>query len=191
LGELGAAGAQDADEICADFEKTESKKHRLFDTYLSERRAFMMAADYTHSIKLYGQLPVFTSAGRSLAQLYRLKVSAQLKEEIDGLLPPYLQALTDAMGRVEQGVKSTSDDTILLNDEVELDWLRTMLTEAVHAMSVIFQLADKLGDEFASWNCVSQWFGMMEKYNFFDQLQPVRFNSVLRFQDLVLTSVDS
>jgi nuclear pore complex protein Nup188 len=95
------------------------------------------------------------------------------------------------MGRVEQGVKSTSDDTILLNDEVELDWLRTMLTEAVHAMSVIFQLADKLGDEFASWNCVSQWFGMMEKYNFFDQLQPVRFNSVLRFQDLVLTSVDS
>ncbi|CAH0043289.1 unnamed protein product [Clonostachys solani] len=173
LSAFGATQASDADEILADFEKPEAKKRRLFRTYLSERRHFMMVVDYTTSIALYGRLPVFTRVDRNLAQLYRFKTSAdsQQKDKIETLLPIYLKSLIECMGLVESGYSSVAKEDDLLDEMIELEWLRAMLTEVVHTMSVIFQLADSLGDTYAPLDVISDWFGFMEAYCFFDRMQ--------------------
>lgn len=172
LSDFGAAAASDADQIWTEFEKPDSKRRRLFDVYLSERRHFMMAADYVQSMKLYGRLPILTQTDRNLAQLYQLKVSSQPKDEIEALFPVYLQALTDCMNHIERGLDSWTDEKFLNQEEIEIEWLRTLLTEIIHIMSVVFQLSDRL-DDYAPSSCVNHWFGLMEAYCFFAKVQPI------------------
>ncbi|RGP63094.1 hypothetical protein FLONG3_10035 [Fusarium longipes] len=170
LSDLGSAAALDAEEIWAEFEKTETRQRRLFDTYLTERRFFMMAADYANSIKLYGRLPTFASADLDLAKTYRLTLPA--RDDAEPLLPTYLQILTDSMSSIESGLRAVTDEK-WVTEEVEVDWIRTLLTEAVHALSVVFQIVDSFGDDFAPSNAVNQWFSLMEIYRFFDTVQPI------------------
>lgn len=171
ISDLGAAAALDAEEIWTEFERPETKQRRLFDVFLTERRYFMMATDYAHSIKLYGRLPTFAKVELDLADVYRLKHPS--RDEAELLLPAYLEALTDAMTKIESGLQSITDEA-WVTEEVELDWLRTLLTEAVHALSVIFQVTDTFGDDFAPSASINQWFSLMEIYGFFDKLRPVR-----------------
>lgn len=168
--DLGSAAALDAEEIWTEFEKPETRQRRLFDTYLAERRFFMMSADYANSIKLYERLPTFASVDLDLAKTYRLKLPS--RDDAEPLLPTYLQVLTDSMSRIESGLKAVTDGK-WVTEEVELDWLRTLLTEAIHALSVVFQIVDSFGDDFAPSSAVNQWFSLMEVYRFFDAVQPV------------------
>ena len=173
LSDLGAATALDADEISAIFERAESRRQRLFDTYLTERRSFMMAMDYMYSVKLYGRLPIFTSVTEKLAPLYKLKEAAPAKDETASLLPAYMKVITVCMGTIEAGFGSLTDDSLLLADDIELDWLRSLLTEVVHGLSVMFQIVDSLGTDFPPSGAINQWFSLMDAYNFFDSIQPV------------------
>jgi nuclear pore complex protein Nup188 len=182
LSDLGSASALDAEEIWAEFEKTETRQRRLFDTYLTERRFFMMSADYANSIKLYGRLPTFANVDLDLAKTYRLTLPA--RDDAEPLLPTYLQILTDSMSRIESGLKAITDEK-WVTEEVEIDWIRTLLTEAVHALSVVFQIVDSFGDEFAPSNAVNQWFSLMDVYRFFDAVQPVCSTRMLAW--LILT----
>jgi nuclear pore complex protein Nup188 len=170
LSDLGAAAALDAEEIWIEFEKVETRQRRLFDIYLGERRYFMMAADYVNSLKIYKRLPTFAKPDIDLAQTLSLVLSN--KDDAEPLIPAYLQVLIDAMNSIESGLKSVTDEK-WVTDDVEIDWLRTLLTEAVHALSVIFQLVDFFGDDFPPSESVEQWFSMMGMYNFFDAVQPV------------------
>jgi nuclear pore complex protein Nup188 len=170
LTELGAAGASDAEEIWNKFDNVEAKKRRLVDTYFSERRHFLMVANYALSIKLYDQLPIFTKGDGQLAQLYRLKPSSQAKDDTETLLPAYLSVLSDAMVNFEAGLGSLTDDSLLLVDDVEMDWMTTLLTEAVHACSIILHLADSHHEDYVPSGCVAQWFALMEAYSFFDNI---------------------
>lgn len=174
LSELGAAAAADSDKIWNEFEKPETKKRCLFETYLTERRYFMMSTDYAHSIKLYNRLPIFAPVERNLAQLYRLAVPGQVKDEIETLLPGYIQIVGDRMGRLEAGLGDLTDDNVLLSEETELSLLRTLLAEVIHAMSVVFQLADNLDDHFPPSTVVSSWFSIMDHHAFLSRIQPVR-----------------
>ncbi|KAF7562690.1 hypothetical protein G7046_g1426 [Stylonectria norvegica] len=170
VADLGAATALDADEIWAEFEKLETRQRRLFDTYLTERRFFMMAADYAHSIKIYGRLPTFARINTDLADSYGLNLPKG--DDAEQLLTAYLQVLTDSMTKIESGLNAVTDES-WVNEDAEMDWLRTLLTEAVHALSVVFQAVDSFGDDFAPSNVVNQWFSLMEIYNFFDAVQPI------------------
>ncbi|KAL2680902.1 hypothetical protein Neosp_008505 [[Neocosmospora] mangrovei] len=168
--DLGSASALDADEIWTEFEKPETRQRRLFNIYLSERRYFTMSADYANSIKLYERLPTFANVNLDLAKTFRLKLPA--RDDAEPLLPTYLQVLTDAMKLIESGLSSVTDEKWVTED-VELDWLRTLLTEAVHALSVVFQIVDSFDGEFAPSSAVNQWFTLMEVYRFFDAVQPI------------------
>lgn len=174
LSELGASSALDSDEIAADFERADSRKRRLFDTLLAERRCFMMTMDYLHSIRLYGQLPIFASVHQDLALLYELQGPTYAKDETASLIPAYLKIVSGCMNSIEAGFRSLTDEPLLLIDEMELDWLRSLLTEIVHALSVVFQIADCLGNDFPPSGAINQWFSLMDLYNFFDSIQPVR-----------------
>ncbi|KAL7900857.1 nucleoporin subcomplex protein binding to Pom34 domain-containing protein [Trichoderma sp. SZMC 28014] len=174
LSEMGASAAFDADEISAEFENSESKKRRLFDTLLTERRFFIMAADYATSIKLYKRLPIFAPGDDSIADLYNLKKpSAQLRDEMEDLLPAYLGIVASSMSGIEAGMRAFTDEALLLNDEVELDWLRSLLTEIVHSLSVVLQVVDCYGNDFPPSGSINQWFSLMEIYGFFDSIQPI------------------
>ncbi|KFA47335.1 hypothetical protein S40293_06059 [Stachybotrys chartarum IBT 40293] len=170
---LGAAAALDADEISAEFDKPEARKRRLFDTYLAERRYFLAVADCVHTIKLYGRLPSHGGLAGNLSELCGLKLSTTSHDELEFLLPAYIQALTDGMGRIESGLKSVTDEDLVLSGDLELDWLGTHLSEAVHALSVIFQVVDKFGNDFPPSSAVSQWFSIMDMYSFFEYVQPL------------------
>ncbi|KJZ72854.1 hypothetical protein HIM_07798 [Hirsutella minnesotensis 3608] len=173
LSDLGAASALDSDEISANFDKTESRRRRLFATFLAERRSFMMAMDYLQSIKLYSRLPIFVRADSDLVALYGLKAPAKGKDVAASLLPAYLKVVSSCMGNIEAGLSCMTDDSLLLVDDVELDWLRTLLTEVIHALSVVFQLVDTLGSDFPPSAAITQWFSLMDLYNFFDAIQPI------------------
>ncbi|KAM5359092.1 hypothetical protein ACJZ2D_014735 [Fusarium nematophilum] len=168
--DLGSAVALDAEEIWAEFEKPETRQRRLFDIYLTERRYFMMSADYASSVRLYERLPTFAKVDLDLAKMYRLKLPT--RDDAEPLFPAYLQVVTESMSQIESGLKSVTDEKWVTED-VEFDWLRTLLTEAVHALSVVFQIVDSFGDDFAPSSAVNQWFSLMEIYRFFDAVQPI------------------
>lgn len=177
MSDFGASNAEDADEISAEFDKPESRKRRLFDILLTERKYFMMTMDYLQSIRLYGRLPIFTTASDKFAPLYKLKTSTNTKDESVSFLSAYLRTITSSMSSLEAGLKSVTDDSVLLRDDVELDWLGTLLTEVIHSQSVVFQLVDSLGNDFPPSSVINQWFSLMDMYNFFDTIQPVRTNT--------------
>ncbi|KAM3480775.1 hypothetical protein MY8738_004776 [Beauveria namnaoensis] len=172
LSDLSSVAVLDAEEISAEFEKQEARRTRLFETLLSERRHYMMAIDYVNSVKLYGQLPIYASNNEDIKASFNFGAQPN-KEQIEALLPAYFKVLTDCTGRIESGLLATTDDALLSNDKTEIEWLRTLFTEIVHALSVIFQLVDGLGDEFAPPSSVTQWFSLMEMYNFFESVQPI------------------
>ncbi|KAL3953661.1 hypothetical protein ACCO45_011617 [Purpureocillium lilacinum] len=174
LADLGAAPALDSDEISAEFAKVDSRHRRLFDTLLTERRSFMMTMDYIYSIKLYGRLPIFTATRvTKLATLYKLKETTRAKEEATTLLPAYLKIVSGCMGAIESGLGSLTDDKAILAEAIELEWFRSLLTEIVHALSVVFQLVDHLGSDFPPSGSINQWFSLMDTYTFFDSIQPI------------------
>lgn len=174
LSELGAATASDADEIWTEFEKPETRKRRLFNTYLEERRYFAMSADYAHSIKLYGRLPIAAPVERNLAQLYRLTLPEQPKDEIEILLPAYIGVVANRMDSLGKGLAELTDDALLQLEDVELAYFRTQLVETTHSMSVVLQLADSLDNEFAPASAIGSWFSIMDRHAFLSQIQPVR-----------------
>lgn len=174
LADLGAGEALDADEISADFEKAESRKRRIFQMFLSERRHFAMSMDYLQSIRLYGRLPIFVIGAEKLVRLYKLKILPNAKDESVMFLSAYLRMATLSMTSLEAGLRSITDEALLLQDDTELDWLRTLLTEVIHSLSVIFQIVDSLDTGFPPSSVICQWFSLMETYSFFDTIQPVR-----------------
>ncbi|KAG6101238.1 hypothetical protein E4U30_002682 [Claviceps sp. LM220 group G6] len=173
LADLGAGEALDADEISADFEKAESRKRRIFQMFLSERRHFAMAIDYLHSIRLFGRLPIFATGAEKLVRLYKLRTLPNAKDESVLFLSAYLRMATISMTSLEAGLRSITDETLLLQDDTELDWLRTLLTEVTHSLSVIFQIVDNLDTGFPPSSVICQWFSLMETYSFFDTIQPI------------------
>ncbi|RDA90478.1 hypothetical protein CP533_3040 [Ophiocordyceps camponoti-saundersi (nom. inval.)] len=170
LYDLGAASNLDADDISADFDKPNSRKRRLFDTLLTERRSFMMSMDYLVSLKLYGRLPILSLADRDLDVRYGLNSTTH---NMASLLPAYLKLVSDCMGGIDAGFESLTDEPLLLLGGVEFDWLRSLLTETIHALSVLFQLVDSLGSEFSPPSAINQWFSLMNVYGFFASVQPV------------------
>ncbi|PHH87061.1 hypothetical protein CDD83_9355 [Cordyceps sp. RAO-2017] len=173
LSDLGILSARDSDEISADFDRAESRQRRLFDTFLTERRSFMMAMDYLFSVKLYDRLPVFTSVRASLAPLYGFGTPLRAKDETALLLPAYMKIVSGCMSDLEAGFGSLTDEASLLVDDVELDWLRSLLTEIIHALSVVLQISDCLGSDFPPSGAINQWFSLMDAYCFFQSIQPI------------------
>ncbi|KAI9167464.1 Nucleoporin [Paramyrothecium foliicola] len=168
----------DADEIAAEFEKSETKKQNLFSTFLAERRFFMSVAEQFHSIKLYGRLPSVVTIGLDVAELYGQKTGKPSRDVLEPLLPAYLDTVTACMDRIGSGLRSVTTDALLLVDEVELTWLKTLLAEVIHGLSVVLQVVDCFGNDFPPSSAVNQWFSLMDFYTFFDPIQPVHDSMV-------------
>jgi nuclear pore complex protein Nup188 len=172
---LGLGPAVDAEAILKEFESDSARRRRLFATYLEERRYYMMSADYIRSIIRYGRLPTFAPVSTSdLGKLYHLHFDAlEHRKAFPTLFQAYKAVLERAIEALQTSLSSVTKDEIVLTPEIDAEYNNTMLIEAAHALSVIFQDLDSAGESFAPSGVVMAWFKLMAGYGFLDGLDPV------------------
>ena len=171
----GGAESTDADSLWEKFQKEDSRRLRLFKTYLSERRSFVMAVNYIHSIMFYGRLPIATNTPlEKLTQQYKLPQPVSRQDDIEGrralvenTAGAYLDLLADVIEEFETPLEAVTDDPIVATEEVALEWIRTSLDQAVNAVSVVFQALDFMDAGMVEPQLVARWFSMMKGHGFF------------------------
>lgn len=179
LGSADTSTTVDAETIWAEFETVESRRRHLLATYLSERRSFTITADFLMTFLLHSQRTVADSSESDALRRAVLKDAFAFDEETDvniatfeALIPRYFGLLPKFLENPQTVLPSF--DSQILTADLETDWMRTSLTEAIHSMSLAFQILDLAGQRFANPDVVSQWFQLTAKYRFFDQLRCVR-----------------
>lgn len=168
-----SGAALDAETLWANFEKEESRRQRLFQTYLAERRHFMMTATLVQENVLYTQPSAPTPTGEEPSTPTELIAANDRPKYLDDLLTAYLQYVTESIGRLAEGLEANVEDKSLLVEDLELEWMRTALTEVVHALLVVFQSVDGNGDSFVPSPVVGQWFSLMDNYGFLNGINAV------------------
>ncbi|KAI1075311.1 nucleoporin subcomplex protein binding to Pom34-domain-containing protein [Whalleya microplaca] len=181
---INIASALDASEIQADFEKPESRRRRIFQTYLDERRYYAAAHDYLFTLMLQERLPVspLTDAARtvrtSFLEAYGMSPKQPQKSPADtptrtfhALVTQFINLLRECVERLEMLVDHEPTDKELWTEEVRVQWIQTYLAEALHRLVVIFQLLDLSSDVFVSSQLAQQWFSVFHFFGFFDQFQ--------------------
>ena len=166
------AESTDADTLWEKFQKVEPRRLRLFKTYLSERRFFVMAVSHLHSLMCYGKLPIATDVALDkLSQQYNLPVSGQGIEGrrafVESTITAYLDFLAHVTEESETPLDGITDDAIVLLEEVAVEWLRTTMDQVVNTVLVVFQVLDFMDGVMIEPNLVARWFSMMKGHSFF------------------------
>lgn len=173
---LGAT--RDADAIWADFGTEEARRLRIFQTYLAERRYLAMTVDLIHGETLCGEMKRITSGQHNLSEPSYPSLEDQSNSD-EVLVSNNMKMVTRIIESMANGYKKDINDKSLQTEDAELDWQRTLLTELVHALSVIFQTFDHASDFFAAPETVMEWFSLMETYVFLSGIVVVRAAPVL------------
>ncbi|KAI1870464.1 uncharacterized protein JN550_005392 [Neoarthrinium moseri] len=176
---LNLAATRDAIELQADFEKEEVRRLRIFHTYLAERRYFAMTTDYLFTLMLHEQLPscpanaATTKIRASFLEAYGLTSQTPSAEApaktYHALVAQYFTLTTDSVKSCED-IASVVEDTVLQDDDMQNEWMKTFLTEAIHAMTVAFQLLDLSGQVLVPADLLKQWFQFVGDTAFLDSI---------------------
>ncbi len=191
---LNLSGARDAADIQAEFEKPESRRHRIFQTYLAERRFYSASADYIFTLMLQERLPTSspTDASRtirsSFLHAFRLGPKQPQISPADTQTKTYhtlawqnLNLLPDLVQLAQSGLGGVMEDKSVLSDELQDGWLKTLLTEMLHRMAIAFQLLDLSSDTFVSPPLALLWFSLVAKFVFLNRIGDV---CILKFHML-------
>lgn len=183
---LSLTATLDASEIQADFEKLESRRQRIFRTYLSERRYYAATNDYIFTLMLQEKLPTSPatqasdSIRKSLLDVYGISPKQLQKSIADmplktchALLAQYMSLLPDCIRRAGADFESVARDKVLMTEDIRELWTRTALTEMLHRMTILFQLLDRSSESFVSDAIAQQWFSLVSDLTFLNQLQGV------------------
>ncbi|KAK3944276.1 nucleoporin subcomplex protein binding to Pom34-domain-containing protein [Diplogelasinospora grovesii] len=167
---LNVATVTDAEATWSDFEQEPRRRQRLLATYLSERRCFLSSADALLTFVLHNTAPGPVAVLRQSVAKSAFDHDDNNPEvtEFEKLLPRYMELLADCINRSQTG--PTAVDQQLLTEQLEVDWFRTCLTEAIHAMALIFQILDLSQGIFTTSDVVAQWFKFLDAYQFLDTL---------------------
>ncbi|KAH9883876.1 nucleoporin subcomplex protein binding to Pom34-domain-containing protein [Xylariomycetidae sp. FL2044] len=181
---LSIVASRDASEIQADFEKPESRKQRIFQTYLTERRCYAATNDYVFTLMLQEALPTSpaTDASASMRKsfLEAFGMSPKHPQKAAGDTPTktfhalasqYMALLPNCIQRSQASIDTVLPDETLRTEQIQHRWIQTALTEALHRMTVLFQLLDLSNEVFLSDNFAKQWFSLVDAFAFLDQLQ--------------------
>ncbi len=177
LATVDPSSIPDAEASWTIFEKEASRRSRLLTSYLSERRYFMMTADYFLSFLLKGKRPSATagSVDDDLRQDALAAYGLRKGPDRDGqaaqpLLSTHLEMFSACIRRSQMSIETVFKDADVLSDDLQLDWIRTSLIEAVHCLTLVLQMLNFSCDGFASVSIASRWFQIMGDYRFLDQL---------------------
>lgn len=171
----GDAESTDADTLWEKFQKEESRRVRIFKTYLSERRSFMLTVNHIHSLIFYGNLPITTDATlEKLGQRYNLPKPVSGQDDIEGrrafvesTAVAYLDMLVNVTEEFATPLDDVTDDPAVAIEDVAIEWTRTSLDQAVNAASVVFQALDFMDTAMVDPQLVARWFSMMKDHSFF------------------------
>lgn len=172
LASVNAADAADVDRIWSNFNTETSRRRRLLDFYMSERRYFMMFVDSVLNVMLEHTYKTFAGQRAALCQrLLQATFGGLNPVEVrnpkrEALLTRYLELLGDCVGRAGDGPAGA-----LTSVDLELDWVRTVMTETLHLLASIFQVVDLVSETFLPAELVSSWFAFVHAYGFLDGLQ--------------------
>lgn len=193
LASVNAADAVDVEKIWSNFNTEATRRRRLVEIYLSERRYFMLFVDSVLSLMLERTYTTFAGPKARLCQellqatfgsLHPVEVRNARREE---LLNRYLGLLSECVDRVENGPVD-----ILTTVDLEFDWTRTAMAEMLHLLASIFQLIDLVDEAFLPAEVVSTWLGFVDAYGFMDGLQGIDDQTVEILQPIkALTCVIS
>lgn len=174
LASVSAAGTLDVDRMWLDFNTDDNRHRRLVDVYLSERRHSLAFVDSVLNLMLGSPFNTDLKGPRAVLckQLRQvtfggsdpIAVRNSRREEI---VSKYIDLLPEYLTRADNGPGDVLDSLGL-----QLDWLRSAITETLHLLASIFQLID-LVDAFLPADLVSAWFGFVNTYGFLDGLQGV------------------
>ncbi|KAI1267282.1 nucleoporin subcomplex protein binding to Pom34-domain-containing protein [Xylariaceae sp. FL1019] len=168
---LNLIAARDATEIQADFDKLESRRQRIFHTYLSERRHYAATHDYIFTLMLHQRLHMSPATQASalirtsLLQAYGISPKQPQAPLTDiptktsqALITQYISLLPGLVQNVYTSVESVVEDKSLATPENEDLWCQTSLAEILHRMTIVFQLLDRSSHSFVSETTAKQWF---------------------------------
>ncbi|KAK3340549.1 nucleoporin subcomplex protein binding to Pom34-domain-containing protein [Neurospora tetraspora] len=172
---LNLSTVADAETTWAEFEKDASRRQRILAHYLSERRSFMSSAESLVTFMLHSSAAILNQETHNLRR--EIVKEAFEYDEFDdhseinislfeALIPRYFTLLEDAIKRAQTG--PTNVEERLLTEQINIDWTRTALTEAIHAMTVSFQILDLSGPMFTTPEIITQWYQIMNTYEFLD-----------------------
>jgi len=172
------SGSLDADTLWNTFQEEESRRRRLFATFLSEKQHFFMAASYVHSVMLYGRLPWPTETKLlvDLYEHYKLgamhdKTPRHDRELAEKILMGYLEIMLGLNAELDSGLESLTDDKLFENEATNQSWCHMILKVALSTSEVIFQALDYDEQQSAVHpQMVGQWFEAMIPHCFFDAL---------------------
>ncbi|KAI1423604.1 nucleoporin subcomplex protein binding to Pom34-domain-containing protein [Xylaria sp. FL1777] len=181
---LSLTATQDASEIQANFDKPESRRLRIFQTYLSERRYYAATNDYIFTLMLQEKLPMSpateasSSIRKSLLDVYGISSKQAQKSTADiptktchALIAQYISLLPGCIQQAGASLASVVDDKELLTEDNRELWIHTLLTEMLHRMTILFQLLDQSSDSFVSDTVAKQWFSLVNDLTFLNRLQ--------------------
>ena len=191
---LNFSTVHDADTLWSNFDKAESRKRRLLETYFAERRYFMMSADYALAHKIRGHFPTVpksSSVGWTSQTVSNQVVLAQdvHKAAYQDMLLKYLELLDINMRVAAMSLESVLNETGLVTEHLEKEWMKSNLSVAVHAMGVIFQILDLPGCSFTPIVIMDQWFDFVGKFGFLDGLQAVSRSSAHTYATMADTTM--
>ncbi|KAL5612842.1 uncharacterized protein BROUX77_002998 [Berkeleyomyces rouxiae] len=172
---LRAQESLDADDLVAIFDKEETRRRRIFHTYLAERRSYILALDHMHTNLFYGTLPFWNPSSKSDLTPYQPSDDSDITSKVtlvETVMEKYLDFLSASMDSVEGFMSLLVDDAIINTEEVASDYQTTLFTEMAHTISIIFQALQYLEMEYdgmlAAPNLVTHWFALMSKGSFFE-----------------------
>lgn len=170
---VNAAETGDAEKIWTEFNTETTRRRRLTEFYLSERRHFTLFLDGFLDLILgeySGQMNPRALDDKIYQQLQKATFGDKAPRDVrnvarEELLTTYLAALPECLVRAEKG-----PDGLLTSVDLELEWLRTAVTETLHLIAAIFQLVD-LFEYFCPATIVSTWFKFADSCGFMDRVQ--------------------
>lgn len=175
---LNLSGLPDAADLESDFEKPESRRLRIFSTYLNERRHFAMSTDYIFTLMLQQRLPSLPTATEATTKIRDSFLEAygltSLTPQSDApaktyhaLVSRYFTVLSDSIAACGD-ITTVTEDRALHRDDLQIERMRTFVTEAIHAMTVAFQLLDLSNQVLVPAELLQQWFQFLGDTSFLE-----------------------
>ncbi|KAK8058547.1 hypothetical protein PG994_008995 [Apiospora phragmitis] len=175
---LNLSGLPDAADLESDFERPESRRLRIFSTYLNERRHFAMSTDYIFTLMLQQRLPSLQTATEATTKIRDSFLEAygltSLTPQSDApaktyhaLVSRYFTVVSDSIAACGD-ITTATEDKALHRDDLQIERMRTFVTEAIHAMTVAFQLLDLSSQVLVPAELLQQWFKFLGDTSFLE-----------------------
>ncbi|KAH7409165.1 nucleoporin-like protein [Cadophora sp. MPI-SDFR-AT-0126] len=202
---LMSQGAE-AQQTQKEFGLQENRRKRILRTYLSERRHILKCSERIfHQVFLSYVLPDETTGnGTPFAIVpewlqtfvtgpFTRKLNADKFPGPNDILKRCIGGITTNMKNLMTGSGWFSEDGG--REDVEMDWTRSQITEAIHSMELMWQFLQNYCHEPCSSETVLAWFNLQQDYNFFssfdleDQSVQILFSALQSISGILSLSI--